>query len=199
MKRVIALGLFVTLSGLCLLQAQTSPAPTRSSKKRAVSKTNSAVLNQLNELKQAIDAQQQQIKQLSDQVQSRDQQIQQLQQSLQQSQAAASDAATKANSAATDAAKQADAVTALRSDVTDLKQNATNTTLALQETQLNIKNEIESPAAIHYKGVTITPGGFVEAATVNRTRATSADINTPFTGIPYSANALSRVSESNFT
>ena len=198
MKQATAVALLLTLASVITAQAQQGTATAKTKRKTATS-SNSAVLNQLNELKQAIDAQQQQIKQLSDQVQSRDQQIQQLQQSLQQSQAAASDAATKANSAAADAAKQADAVTALRSDVTDLKQNATNTTLALQETQLNIKNEIESPAAIHYKGVTITPGGFVEAATVNRTRATSADINTPFTGIPYSANALSRVSESNFT
>src|SRR5262250_3230965 len=106
MKRVIALGLFVTLSSLCLLQAQTSPAPTRSSKKRAVSKTDSAVLDQLNQLKQAIDAQQQQIKQLSDQVQSRDQQIQQLQQSLQQSQTSASQAESKADAAASQSSKQ---------------------------------------------------------------------------------------------
>src|SRR5215470_5711248 len=150
MKRVIALGLFVTLSGLCLLQAQTSPAPTRSSKKRAVSKADSAVLDQLNQLKQAIDAQQQQIKQLSDQVQSRDQQIQQLQQSLQQSQTAATEASAKADSAASTAAKQDETVNALRSDVTDLKQNSTNAALALQETQTNIKSAIENPPALHY-------------------------------------------------
>src|SRR5215469_11542203 len=116
MKRVIALGLFVTLSSLCLLQAQTPPAPTRSSKKRAVSKTDSAVLDQLNQLKQAIDAQQQQIKQLSDQVQSRDQQIQQLQQKIDQGQTATSEAQSKADAAATQASEQNQTVTALKSD-----------------------------------------------------------------------------------
>src|SRR6185437_15811045 len=53
--------------------------------------------------------------------------------------------------------------------------------------------------AIHYKGITITPGGFVAAETVTRQRAAASDINTPFTGIPYTANALSKVGEMNLT
>src|SRR5262249_32940228 len=55
------------------------------------------------------------------------------------------------------------------------------------------------PSSIKYKGISITPGGFIEAATVSRTRATGADINSTFTGIPYPNNALGRVSETNFT
>src|SRR5206468_6235713 len=39
----------------------------------------------------------------------------------------------------------------------------------------------------------------IAAETVYRSRATSGDINTPFTGIPYPNNALSRISENNFT
>jgi uncharacterized coiled-coil protein SlyX len=57
----------------------------------------------------------------------------------------------------------------------------------------------EGPASIRYKGITITPGGFVAAETVTRQRATSSDINTPFNSIPYPGNALSKVGESNFT
>jgi len=63
----------------------------------------------------------------------------------------------------------------------------------------SIKDAIESPAAIHYKGITLTPGGFVAAETVWRQRATSADINTPFNSVPYPGNALFHVSENNFT
>jgi hypothetical protein len=37
----------------------------------------------------------------------------------------------------------------------------------------------EGPATIRYKGISITPGGFIEAATITRTRAASADINPP--------------------
>src|SRR5206468_10216601 len=39
----------------------------------------------------------------------------------------------------------------------------------------------------------------IAAETVYRSRATSGDINTPFTGIPYPNNALSRISENEFT
>ncbi|HWZ99114.1 MAG TPA: hypothetical protein VN025_15250 [Candidatus Dormibacteraeota bacterium] len=57
----------------------------------------------------------------------------------------------------------------------------------------------EGPSSIHYKGINITPGGFIAAETVFRTRATSADVNTPFTGIPFPGNSLSKVTEANFT
>ena len=203
MKRVTALALLFTLVGVISAQAQQStPAPAKSSRKKEVAKPmakTDGVAAQLNELKQALDAQQQQIKQLSDQIQTRDQQIQQLQQTLQQSQTAASDAQSKAEAAASQSAKQDEAVNMLQSDVKDLKQNSTNTAIALQETQTNVKKEMESPAAIHYKGMTITPGGFVAAETVWRQRAASSDINTPFTGIPYSASELSKVGETNLT
>src|SRR5437867_5581319 len=201
MKQVIAVALFLSLGCAfpVLAQQSSTGAATKSSKKKMVAAKTDVVVAQLSELKQALDAQQQQIKQLSDQIQSRDQQIQQLQQTLQQSQTAASDAASKADAAASQSAKQDQAVDALQSDVKDLKQNTTNTAVALQETQTSVKKEFESPAVIHYKGVSITPGGFISADTVNRTRANSADFATPFTGIPYSANTLSKLSETNLS
>jgi len=200
MKRVMALALSLTLYAFAAQAQQgTATAPAKTTKKRTAPKTDPAVAAQLNELKQAMDAQQQQIKQLGDQVQSRDSQIQQLQQRLDQSQATATEAAGKADSAASAAAQQGEAVTSLKSDVSDLKLNATNAAVSMQETQTSIQKAFESPAAIHYKGISITPGGFVAAETVNRTRATSSDINTPFTGIPYTGNALSKVGETNLT
>ena len=57
----------------------------------------------------------------------------------------------------------------------------------------------EGPASIRYKGISFTPGGFIAAETVTRTRATSADINTPFTGIPFEAADLAHTTETNFT
>src|SRR6202521_5915304 len=58
--------------------------------------------------------------------------------------------------------------TSLCNDVTDQKLNATNAALSLQETQKNIQSSLDSPLAIHYKGITITPGGFLAAETVWR-------------------------------
>src|SRR5579859_7180207 len=57
----------------------------------------------------------------------------------------------------------------------------------------------DGPTTIRYKGVNITPGGFIAAETVYRQRATSSDINTPFNSIPFPGNALSKVAENNFT
>lgn len=142
MKRVTALALVLILTGVFSAQAQTSTTGKTAKKKAAAS--NSAIIEQLSELKQALDAQQQQIKQLSDQVQSRDQQIQQLQQSLQQSQTAASEAASKADAAASQSAKQDETVNALQSDVKDLKQNSTNTALAVQETQKDVQKTLDT-------------------------------------------------------
>jgi hypothetical protein len=199
MKRVMALALSLTLCAFAAqAQQSTATVPAKTRRKKMVQKTD-AVAAQLNELKQAMDAQQAQIKQLSDQVQSRDSQIQQLQQRLDQSQATATEAAGKADSAASAAAQQGQAVSALQSDVTDLKQNSTNAAVSMQETQATIQKAFESPAAIHYKGINITPGGFVAAETVNRTRADSSDINTSFIGIPYDANALSKLGETSLT
>jgi len=157
------------------------------------------LLNEFLKARCHMDAQQKQIEQLRQELQTRDQAVQQLQQRLDQSQTAATQAQAKAESATAEVSKQEQSVTVLRTDVDDLKQNAGTTALTIQETQKNVKEAIESPTAIHYKGITITPGGFVAAETVTRQRATSADINTPFTGIPYSGNSLSKVFESNFT
>lgn len=200
MKQAMALALVLTLTGAFAAQAQqsTPSATSKTTRKKAPARAD-AVAEQLNQLRQAVDAQQQQIKQLSDQLQSRDQQVQQLQQRLDQGQAATTQAESKAEAASSQASAQEQTVNSLKSDVADLKSNTTNTAVALQDTQKNITKEFENPAALHYKGITITPGGFVAAETVTRQRATSGDINTPFTGIPFPGNELSKVWENSLT
>ncbi|MBZ5612775.1 MAG: hypothetical protein LAO23_02110 [Acidobacteriia bacterium] len=196
MKRIMAVVLLMALAGSVIAaQAQQDTATTTVQKKKAPKRSGPAISEQLSEMKAAIDAQQQQIRQLSDLVQGRDQQIQQLQQKLDQSQAVATQAQTKADTVAAQTAEQGQTVTALQSEITDLKTNATSAALSLQETQKGLH---EAPTAIRYKGITLTPGGFIAAESVFRTRATSGDINTPFTGIPYPGNALAKVSENNF-
>src|SRR5271155_120 len=55
----------------------------------------------------------------------------------------------------------------------------------------------ESPAAIHFKGITITPGGFLAAETVFRNKAIGADINTPFNNVPFAGNPGGQTTEWN--
>src|SRR5208282_5433976 len=55
----------------------------------------------------------------------------------------------------------------------------------------------DEPAALHFKGITITPGGFMAAETVWRSKALSADVNTPFNSAPMPGASNSNVSEFN--
>jgi hypothetical protein len=55
----------------------------------------------------------------------------------------------------------------------------------------------ESPMAIHFKGITITPGGFLAAETVFRNKAIGADVNTPFNNVPFPGNSGSQTTEFN--
>lgn len=146
--------------------------------------------SELKELKDAIAAQQQQIQQLQQQVQSRDAAIQQLQQQVGTAQSTATKAEQDAAAAAlAQAPKSAEEIGGLQHEVTDLKAVSANTVEGLQDTQKRV-SDLESPLAIHYKGVTITPGGFLAAETVWRQRAEGADINTNLNAIPYGgANA----------
>jgi hypothetical protein len=55
--------------------------------------------------------------------------------------------------------------------------------------------ELEHPAFIHYRGITLTPGGFVEAATLFRTRNENADITSNFNSMPFGGVANASLSE----
>jgi hypothetical protein len=136
----------------------------------------------------AIAAQHQEIEQLRDELHRKDQVVNQVQ-------AVATDAASKADAAQAQASQQQASVVELKSDVTDLKTNVNNTALTLQETQKNVNTALESPLALHYKGITITPGGFAAAEFVRRSRALAADINTPFNSVTMPGASQNSLSE----
>src|SRR6201982_1893373 len=198
MKRILTTVLLLAFVGSTIV-APAQQAASKPKARKATKASTPSVASQLKTMSEAIEAQQKQIEELRQQVQTRDQAVQQLQQRLDQSQTAASQAQAKADAASAEASKQEQSVTKLRGDVNDLKQNASTTALSLQETQKSIKDAIESPLAIHYKGITLTPGGFLAAETVWRQRATSSDINTPFNSIPFTGADLAHVEENNFT
>jgi hypothetical protein len=198
MKRIMAVVLSMAVAGSVIAaQAQQdtgTATTTKSPRKKMVPKQSGPTISaQLSEMKQAIDAQQQQIRQLSDLVQSRDQKIQQLEQRLDQSQTVAVQAQSKADTAVAQSTEQQQTVMALKSDVIDLKTTATNSALSLQETQKRI-GDLESPLAIRYKGITITPGGFLAGESVYRNRGLGADA-TPFNSLNYPGAGQNAVSE----
>lgn len=56
-------------------------------------------------------------------------------------------------------------------------------------------NPMHGPTSIYFKGITITPGGFAEAAFVRRSRALGADITTPFNSLTMPGASQSQLSE----
>jgi hypothetical protein len=196
MKRYAALFLscmMATSSMATYADAQTAPAQTKKAR-RTTAKTDTTAA-ELAELKAMLQQQQQQINQLQQQLQQRDQALQQTQQQVTQAQSAATDASSKAEAANTAATQTSESMTAVKSDVSDLKANLTTTALSIQEDQKKFNEATESPVALHFKGITITPGGFLAAETVTRQRALGADINTPFNSIPFSSANAGRLTE----
>jgi hypothetical protein len=59
------------------------------------------------------------------------------------------------------------------------------------------KEDPDEPTSLHFKGVTLTPGGFFAAESAWRQKALSADVNTPFNSVPYSGANNAGISEYN--
>jgi hypothetical protein len=171
------------------LVAQTSTAPKPKKAKPAAATLTAADVQSLKDAmasqQAALAQQQQQIQELRDELRHKDQVVQ-------QAQTSAADAASKADAAQAQASQQQQAVGELKSDVSDLKTNMASTVVSIQDTQKSIT---ESPAALHFKGITITPGGFLAAETVRRSRALGADINTPFNSLTMPGASASNISE----
>src|SRR5215467_1786421 len=163
-------------------------------------KSDSAIAAEIEELRQAIQSQQEQLQLLKEELAKRDRQIDEAREAAAAANARAAEASNKAVEAVNSSAEVKTTAATLSTAVSDLKASneVLRTTVANNEAQAEKAAE-EGPNTIRYKGVNITPGGWIEAATVFRNRATSADINTPFTGIPYPGNSLSKVTENNFT
>jgi hypothetical protein len=178
-------------------QAAENPKTKRKPAKPTKSAT-AILTEQIEELRKSLEAQQQQLTQLQSELARRDAQITDAKSAAAAADAKASDANAKVAEVATSTAEVKTTTTTLSSDVADLKLGSDSLKGAVQDTQKKII-AAESPSTIHYKGMTLTPGGFLAAETVFRNRATSGDINTPFTGIPYPGNSLSKVTENNFT
>lgn len=193
---------FFAVSLLLLLATGAFAAPQNSAvsskstatKKKAHSASPSDVSQRLDEIQQAISAQQDQIQQLKQELKTRDAEIQHLQEQSDHTQSATSEAQQKADAAVSQNSQQQQNDATLRGDVANLKTNATNAAVTLQETQKRI-GDMESPLTLRYKGISITPIGFLAAETVWRQHGLGADVNTPFNSIPFSGSSQSNLSE----
>jgi hypothetical protein len=74
-------------------------------------------------------------------------------------------------------------------------QSSASPQITSLQQQKDTTSDLEHPMAIHFKGITITPGGFMAAETVWRGHALGSDINTPFNSVPFNGADASHISE----
>src|ERR1017187_1363589 len=181
--------------GALSLHAQTStaaPAATTSKAKKPKAKAETAEQKAIRELQEKMADQQAEIDSLKQQNAAKDA-------ALSAAQSEAATAQSQAQSAAAAAQSQSDAVTSLKSTVTDLQGTSAGLAGTINQTKQDLNDKIDSPAAIHYKGVTITPVAFFAAEGVWRQHSVNSDINTPFNTIPLPGANEGHVSELNFS
>jgi hypothetical protein len=143
-------------------------------------------------LKDALAAQQLQIERLSQQLER--------QEALQRAQQSAAQALSKTDTAQPASQQQLAAVTTgnVTNGAAVQQDNNANPGLNLQDAQTTStpdQNPMHGPISIHFKGITITPGGFAEAAFVRRSRALGADLTTPFNSLTMPGASQNSLSE----
>ncbi|MGC2196519.1 MAG: hypothetical protein WA628_17735 [Terriglobales bacterium] len=115
---------------------------------------------QMKEIEEALREQTRAIRALQVQVQSRDRVIDQLQKRVDTLQDTFTATQQKLDFNATQGNQ---AATTLQNEVADLKTVTASTANAFQESQKQIA-DFEHPTQLRFKGITLTPGGFLEAA-----------------------------------
>src|ERR1700686_5030034 len=181
-------------------QPAKAPQPAKPKAAKKGDKSDAAIAAQLEELRQAVQSQQEQLQMLKEELAKRDRQIDEAREAAAAANARAAEASTKATEAVNTTAEVKSTAISLNSTVSDLKASNAVLKTTVDKEQADAKKATEDgPSTIKNKGVSLTPGGFIAAETVYRQRAESADINTQLNGIPFPGNALSKVSENVFS
>jgi multidrug efflux pump subunit AcrA (membrane-fusion protein) len=202
-KQIQAVMAAVLVLGTLSLHAQTdAAAPTTTKTKKAkrvkkVEESKDAVA--IRELQEKMAAQQAQIDALTQQNAAKDAALSAAQSTAASAQTQAAEATSQAQSATAAAQSQADSFNNLKTTVTDLQTSNASLASTISTTKSDLNEKIDSPASIHYKGITITPVAFFAAEDVYRQRAVNSDINTPFNSIPLPSANQGHVSEFNFS
>jgi len=151
-----------------------------------------SVAEQIQALKTELEGQ---INGLKSDLAAKDAQLKQAQEAAAAAQAAADRAQAAASQETQAVTENAAAVSTLQGTVTDLKANSLSLATTVSDETSKIKKEMGAPSTLHYKGITLSPGGYVAAETVYRTKATGGDIPTAFSAIPYESGDGYKLSE----
>jgi hypothetical protein len=163
----------------------TKPAKKPIAAKKAKTPPPPTVQEQIQTLRQALQNQSTQIEYLKTGMADKDAVLKKALQAAADAQASADKANAAAAMQQNAASDNAAAVSTLQTTVTGLKGNQARLVSTVSDQVVKIKKDIDNPTALHYRGITLTPGGFVAGETVYRTKATGGDITTSFNSLPY--------------
>jgi len=184
MRRIIAGTLALTVLSSAFLLAADGTAKVKKAKAKAEPCCAAA---QLQQMQDQLNAQQQSINQLQQQLQQSNQQLMAAQGMVKKAdQDAAS--AQQASSAAQQTANS------LNSSVADLKSSTAAMGQEITSIQKDVK-ELLNPLAIRYKGITITPGGFIDGGAVWRNHNTNSSLSTNMGALPLAGEPNTKFTE----
>lgn len=205
-KKLLAATLIASSLGLQAQSGANPPPAKPAARKPAKAKPGTQeelLLKQLNEkfekldeLNQKYDDLQMKFDALQKGMAARDAELEQARKDAAAAQATAADTQRKLEATQQIMGPDGSAVTKLQTEVADLKSTSSSLSSKVETTQQETK-KLQNPETIHFKGIDITPGGFLAAETVDRQRAISGDVNTQFSGIPFAGQTAGVLSEFN--
>ncbi|MGH9718415.1 MAG: hypothetical protein ACRD4R_17030 [Candidatus Acidiferrales bacterium] len=200
----MALGLFampaMAAGGAANNTSAASAEPTTAAAKPAPQPAKSAAASNAASPAKPAEAMETELQQLRDAVALQAQQIQDQQKKMRQleNQLKAS-GAVRENLSVSPTASAAEMPSATAAPVSTASLSSTGANTAPPATAADNNNQggSDEPSSWHLKGITLTPGGFFAAETVWRQHALSADVNTAFNSIPVPGSSENHITEFN--
>jgi len=183
-------------------QSGTTPAPDKQAKAPAATAKVSVAAKKTTTTKTATKPTvEEQLQQLNDKLAQQQNQIQQQQNQIQQLLQTNNDLKQQTQTfqssmqqASQQAAAAQEGVNSLHTTVVDLQSTTQATANALAENKKGVE-ALENPLAIHYKGITLTPGGWLESTFLVRGRNENSDLTSSFNSAPFNGVANSNLTE----
>jgi hypothetical protein len=188
----VAVAILVFANTGASLAAQSPKSAQHSSSKKTAAPS---IETQIRQMRQEL---QSQIDDLRTRLAAREAQIEAMQLATQATQDKTATVTTQIQAANVASQRNGAAIDGIRSSIDGLQ--ATDTTLVAkveqtQKTADEIRKSVDEPAALHYKGITIVPGGFLAAESVWRQRAMNADLYTNYNATPFMNSGEAHTSE----
>jgi len=201
MKKVgKAFGVLMLVASVAFAQAQSGAVRAASTPSKAKHKSQQQLELDLEQLSDKYDRLEKEMAEMKAEAQRRDIELHQAEKKAEDAQAAqvAIENATQEEKQRQDTANAAitqhsEAVASLQSAVEDLKTSSASFADTIQTDQ----KRFEAPNAIPFMGISLKPGGFLAGETVVRQRGIGGDVNTQFSGIPFSGQTAGQLSEFN--